>query len=205
MELKIRKNGDVYIIDVNGEMDLYNSYKLKELVMKMLEKNVQSFIINLEQVDYIDSSGIGALIYICSTVKKMNLKLAITNIHGSVKKVIELTKLMGYFPITNSIEEGRRLCELKGAYGRFLIEHQDFLRIQLDNGALFESRQLADLLKDSKEVFLMAATAGHALLFAGIDPIPPPVVQLQVGVMGLAPIPFLHRLHQFPWIPPASD
>ena len=88
MELKIRKNGDVYIIDVNGEMDLYNSYKLKELVMKMIEKNVGLFVINLEQVDYIDSSGIGALIYICST-----------------KKVIELTKLMGYFPIANSVEE----------------------------------------------------------------------------------------------------
>ena len=73
MELKIRKNGDVYIIDVTGEMDLYNSYKLKELVMKMLEKNVKNFVINLEQVDYIDSSGIGALIYICSTIKKMNL------------------------------------------------------------------------------------------------------------------------------------
>jgi anti-sigma B factor antagonist len=105
MELKIRKNGINYIIDVNGEMDLYNSYKLKELVMKMLEKKVRRFIINLENVDYIDSSGIGALIYICSTIKKMSLRLIITNIHGSVKKVIELTKLMGYFPITNSIEE----------------------------------------------------------------------------------------------------
>lgn len=105
MELKIRKNGNNYIIDVNGEMDLYNSYKLKELVMKMLEKKVEHFIINLENVDYIDSSGIGALIYICSTIKKMNFRLIITNIHGSVKKVIELTKLMGYFPITNSIEE----------------------------------------------------------------------------------------------------
>ena len=105
MELKIRKNGDVYIIDVNGEMDLYNSYKLKELVMKMIEKNIKIFIINLEQVDYIDSSGIGALIYISSTIKKMNLKLAISNIHGYVKKVIELTKLMGYFPIANSVEE----------------------------------------------------------------------------------------------------
>ena len=41
MELKIRKNGEIYIIDVNGEMDLYNSYKLKELVMKMIEKNVK--------------------------------------------------------------------------------------------------------------------------------------------------------------------
>ena len=91
MELKIRKTGEIYIIDVNGEMDLYNSYKLKELVMKMIEKNVKLFVINLEQVDYIDSSGIGALIYICSTIKKMNLKLAISNIHGSVKKVTELT------------------------------------------------------------------------------------------------------------------
>ena len=45
MELKIRKNGEIYIIDVNGEMDLYNSYKLKELVMKMLEKNVKNFIL----------------------------------------------------------------------------------------------------------------------------------------------------------------
>ena len=105
MELKIRKNDDVYIIDVNGEMDLYNSYKIKELVMKMLEKSVKFFVINLEQVDYIDSSGIGALIYICSTIKKMNLKLAIASVHGSVKKVIELTKLTGYFPMANSVED----------------------------------------------------------------------------------------------------
>jgi len=111
MELKIRKNGESYIIDVNGEMDLYNSYKLKELVMKMLEKKVERFIINLENVDYIDSSGIGALIYICSTIKKMSLKLVITNIHGSVKKVIELTKLMGYFPITPTIDEALQRME----------------------------------------------------------------------------------------------
>ena len=73
--------------------------------MKMLEKSVKFFVINLEQVDYIDSSGIGALIYICSTIKKMNLKLAIASVHGSVKKVIELTKLTGYFPMANSVEE----------------------------------------------------------------------------------------------------
>lgn len=105
MELKIRKNDDIYIVDVDGEMDLYNSYKLKELIMKMLDKKIEKFIINLENVEYIDSSGIGAIIYICSTIKKMNLKLQIANIHGSVKKVIELTKLMGYFPISDTIED----------------------------------------------------------------------------------------------------
>jgi anti-sigma B factor antagonist len=105
MELKIRKNENIFIIDVLGEMDLYNSYKLKELLMKMVEKKIEYFIINLEDVEYIDSSGIGALIYITSTIKKMNLKLAITNVHGSVKKVIELTKLSGFFPIFPGMEE----------------------------------------------------------------------------------------------------
>lgn len=105
MELKIRKSSNIYIIDIQGEMDLYNSYKLKDLVMKMLEKKVTKFIINLDKVDYIDSSGIGALIYICSTIKKMNLKLMVTNVHGSVKKVIELTKLMGYFPMSPTVND----------------------------------------------------------------------------------------------------
>ena len=73
--------------------------------MKMLEKNVKSFIINLEQVDYIDSSGIGALIYICSTIKKMNLKLAISNIHGSVKKVIMKNKGVNAKDISSRVKD----------------------------------------------------------------------------------------------------
>jgi anti-sigma B factor antagonist len=105
MDLKLRRSGEIYIIDVKGEMDLYNSHRLKELVMKMLEKDIKRFIINLDNVEYIDSSGIGALIYICSTIKKMDFRLVIANIHGSVKRVIELTKLMGYFPIARSLDE----------------------------------------------------------------------------------------------------
>lgn len=111
MELKMRKSKDVFIIDVSGEMDLYNSYKLKELVMKMMERQVKSVVINMEEVEYIDSSGIGALIHIYSTMKKGACQLYLTNIHGSVKKVIELTKLMGYFPITNSLEEALQKLE----------------------------------------------------------------------------------------------
>jgi anti-sigma B factor antagonist len=105
MELKIRKNDKIYIIDISGEMDLYNSYKIKELLLKMIEKKIENFIINLDDVEYIDSSGIGALIYITSTIRKMNLHMAIANVRGSVKKVIELTKLTNFFPIVTNLEE----------------------------------------------------------------------------------------------------
>lgn len=43
----------------------------------------------------------------------MNLTLSITNVHGSVKKVIELTKLMGYFPIASTVEEALGLLSAK--------------------------------------------------------------------------------------------
>ncbi|MDR1249903.1 MAG: STAS domain-containing protein [Treponema sp.] len=105
MELRIRKNQETYIIDIQGELDLYNSYKLKELLGKMLEKKIERFIINLDEVEYIDSSGIGALIYVSSTLKKLDHKLAITNIRGAVKRVIEMTKLMGFFPVTETLDE----------------------------------------------------------------------------------------------------
>jgi len=52
MELKIRKMKEIYIIDVSGEMDLYNSYKLKDLIMKMIEKKIGMMVINMQEVEY---------------------------------------------------------------------------------------------------------------------------------------------------------
>jgi len=112
LELKIRKSNEIYIIDVNGDMDLYNSYKLKELVTKMVNKKVQKFVVNLQNVEYIDSSGIGSLIYIYSTTKKLDIKFLIANVHGSVKKVIELTKLMNYFPIVSKVGDAVKMLEV---------------------------------------------------------------------------------------------
>jgi len=99
MELKLRKAGTIYVIDVAGEMDLYNAFKLKDLVRRMIDNKITSYVLNLEKVSYMDSSGIGALLYVHSELKKRGLPLRIVGVSGSVRKVIELTKLMEYFPI----------------------------------------------------------------------------------------------------------
>lgn len=111
MELKLRKAGAIYVIDVTGEMDLYNAFKLKDLVRKMIDGKVTSYILNLEKVTYLDSSGIGSLLYVHSELKKRGLPLRIVGVTGSVRKVIELTKLMEYFPIVADL--GTALQQLK--------------------------------------------------------------------------------------------
>jgi anti-sigma B factor antagonist len=108
VEIKLRRSSTIYIVDIIGEMDLYNSFKLKDVLKKMIQKNIRHYIINLDQVEYLDSSGIGALIYAHSELKKRKMLLRIVNIKGSVKKVIELTKLIGYFHIAQNVPEGIR-------------------------------------------------------------------------------------------------
>ncbi|MDR1047219.1 MAG: anti-sigma factor antagonist [Treponema sp.] len=104
MDIRIRTNQTIYIIDIGGKMALADSILLKELVMKMIEKKVEKFIINMKNVSAFDSSGIGALIYISSTLRKMNLDLALANVQGPVKDVIELTKLSNYFIIREDVK-----------------------------------------------------------------------------------------------------
>jgi anti-sigma B factor antagonist len=114
MELKLRKAGAIYVIDVAGEMDLYNAFKLKDLVRKMIDGNIVSYILNLELVTYMDSSGIGALLYVHSELKKRGLPLRIVGVAGSVRKVIELTKLIEYFPIVADLATAITQLKQKG-------------------------------------------------------------------------------------------
>lgn len=105
MVLKLLKKDNIYMISAKGAMDLYTSIPLKDLVISILKKNVDRIIINLAEVDTIDSGGIGALINICSTVQKLNARVVITNMQQSVKEDIKLIKAIEYIPLTDSVGE----------------------------------------------------------------------------------------------------
>jgi anti-sigma B factor antagonist len=105
VDIKLRRANTIYVIDITGEMDLYNAFKLKDIVTVMIGRQIREFVINLENVEYIDSSGIGALLTVHSELKKRGMMLRFANVKGSVKRVIELTKLFGYLPICTDVNE----------------------------------------------------------------------------------------------------
>ena len=105
MEITKRENNGVAILDINGEIDLYNAPEIKEIINSLISEQKTNVIINLEKVSYIDSSGIGALISSLSNLKKYQGGLKIINVFASVRKVFELTKLTSFFEIYDSEEE----------------------------------------------------------------------------------------------------
>ena len=102
MDITKRTSGDVVMLDIAGEIDLYNAPEIKDIISKLIEEQKYNVIINLEKVSYIDSSGIGALISSLSNLKKYQGGLKIINVYASVRKVFELTKLTSFFEIYDS-------------------------------------------------------------------------------------------------------
>ena len=96
---------DIYLIEISGSLDLYSSNELKELVLKVIKKKVECFIISLKEVSEVNSSGIGSLIYVSSTLKKLNCPLIIIIPGGPVLQALEVSRLTGYFKIVSTLNE----------------------------------------------------------------------------------------------------
>lgn len=105
MDIQVREAGNVIILDINGEIDLYNAPEIKENIKNQMEQGKNQIIINLDKVSYIDSSGIGVLISSLSNLKKAGGGLKIIHVYASVRKVFELTKLTSFFDIYDSEQE----------------------------------------------------------------------------------------------------
>jgi len=105
MDIQVRNVGNVVILDINGEIDLYNAPEIKENIKNQMEQGKNQIIINLDKVSYIDSSGIGVLISSLSNLKKAGGGLKIIHVYASVRKVFELTKLTSFFDIYDSEQE----------------------------------------------------------------------------------------------------
>jgi anti-sigma B factor antagonist len=112
MTFRVLKNADdIYIIEPEGKLDLLSSTRLKETVMKILELKIKSFIFNLGKVTDIDSSGVGALINISSTLRKLNIEFAIINLSKPMKSVMETLNLSSYFPIASDLRDALDLVQ----------------------------------------------------------------------------------------------
>lgn len=110
---KVYHQDSIAVFQLNGDLDLYNSGKFREAVQQQWNAGVRKLVIDLERLDYVDSSGIGVMLYLFTSSQKRNGHVVYANVGGSVMKVIKLTKLEGFLPMAASVAEAvERLREI---------------------------------------------------------------------------------------------
>ena len=87
------KSEDKWIFKPEGDLDIYTSSQFKEEVLKKLDENQVDIIIDGEKLDYVDSTGLGALISILRTMKESENKIYIENVKKNIRKIFDITNL----------------------------------------------------------------------------------------------------------------
>jgi anti-sigma B factor antagonist len=93
------------VIDVAGEIDLFSAPQLKERIAQLIGEGQVQLVINLENVSFMDSTGLGVLLGTLKRVRERDGSLTVVCPPGSVHRVLTLTGLHKVFTIYESLED----------------------------------------------------------------------------------------------------
>jgi anti-sigma B factor antagonist len=97
--------GDVTIVDISGRIVLGEECdSLRSLVSDLLSKGRKKILLNVAEVNYIDSSGLGHLVSAFTTVGKQKGKLKLLKLTEKVRDLMQITKLDTVFDIMEDEE-----------------------------------------------------------------------------------------------------
>ncbi len=105
MEFLVREENGVTILGLSGRLDLASGSALKERIKSVFEQNKTSIHLNLSQVEFINSSGLGALVSIMKETRLRKGRLTISNLASYVQEIFEITQLSHIFEIFVTEEE----------------------------------------------------------------------------------------------------
>ena len=100
IDFSTRQAGDITIVDLKGRITLgEGSVTLRDAVHDLLSKGKKRILLNLGDVNYIDSSGIGELVSAYTTAKKQGGELKLLNLTKKTHDLLQITKLYTVFDV----------------------------------------------------------------------------------------------------------
>lgn len=94
MELRAERISSNLIVELKGQFDLHTAKYCKEKISRYLNKEVKNLILDLEEIDFIDSSGIGAILSIYKKIEQKGGKIVIINMNPTLKRIFELAGVL---------------------------------------------------------------------------------------------------------------
>lgn len=106
MDTKIRHVEGVTILDLGGKITLgESSGELRKAVQDALTAGSKKIVLNLADVNYIDSAGLGELVSAYTTVKNAGGELKLLGLTKKVKDLLVITKLLTVFDVKESEQD----------------------------------------------------------------------------------------------------
>ncbi len=103
MNIHTRTVGDVRILDISGKIILgQETILVRNTTKDLRHSGAKKIVLNLAEVNYIDSSGVGELVSSFTTVAKEGGQLKLLNLTKKVPEILTITRLLTVFQVYNN-------------------------------------------------------------------------------------------------------
>ena len=96
---------DCAVLRIRGEVDAYSAPQLRERVIQLLADGIRHVIADLREVDFLDSTGLGALVGSLKRLRVQEGSLKLVTGGGSIPQLFRLTGLVRVFALHQSVPE----------------------------------------------------------------------------------------------------
>jgi anti-sigma B factor antagonist len=109
MQIEERAVGDVVVLDLKGKITLGEGDELlKDKVISLVNQGHKKIVLNLADVPYIDSAGLGEVVRTYTTVSRQGGSLKLLNLTKRITDLLSITKLLTVFETFDSENEAVR-------------------------------------------------------------------------------------------------
>ena len=109
MQIQERNVGDVKVLDLKGKITLGEGDELlKDKVNSLINQGHRKIVLNLAEVPYIDSAGLGEIVRTYTTVSRQGGSLKLLNLTKRITDLLAITKLLTVFETFDSENEAIR-------------------------------------------------------------------------------------------------
>ncbi len=100
LEIERRKKGDVVILDLSGMLTIgAGEQSLRETIQELVEKKQHKILMNLKNIEFMDSSGVGVLVKSLTTLNNKGGRLKLLQPGKLVRHTLGITGLIGVFEV----------------------------------------------------------------------------------------------------------
>jgi len=101
----IRRDNNVVIMVLSGDIDMYRSVNFRKTLVGILEEKPSTVLIDMNQVGFMDSSGLATLVEALQLVRRYDGKLKLVGIQQRVRSIFEISRLDTIFQVYASEAE----------------------------------------------------------------------------------------------------
>jgi serine/threonine-protein kinase RsbW len=98
-------NASITVVEVSGEIDLNNSGKLRNHFKQLRQAGAAQFIFDFGKTEYMDSSGVGLLVFIFTSSRQRNIRVCFADFTPAVWRLLCMTRLNTVLPVADRLDQ----------------------------------------------------------------------------------------------------